>query len=114
MGAEEGDGAGEGAAGAEVGHVAEGEPLQLLVLLQWEVLELGLELCGLLRIKNKQTNMLKKHKHQQLEMKEKCSVHLLKSGLNSPNHQIHFGLGEVKSMPIWEEGHHVWLLTSSA
>lgn len=47
MGAEEGDGAGEGAAGAEVGHVAEGEPLQLLVLLQWEVLEPGLELCGL-------------------------------------------------------------------
>lgn len=51
MGAEEGDGAGEGAAGVEVGHVAEGEPLQLLVRLQREVLELGLELCGLLRIK---------------------------------------------------------------
>lgn len=47
MGAEEGDGAGEGAAGAEVGHVAEGEPLQFLVLLQWAVLEPGLELCGL-------------------------------------------------------------------
>lgn len=51
MGAEEGGGAGEGAAGAEVGHVAEGEPLQLLVLLQRAVLEPGLELCGLLRIK---------------------------------------------------------------
>lgn len=50
MGAEEGDGAGEGAAGAEVGHVAEGEPLQFLVLLQWAVLGPGLELCGLLRI----------------------------------------------------------------
>lgn len=93
MGAEEGDGAGEGAAGAEVGHVAEEEPLQLLVLLQWEVLELGLELCGLLRIKKKNPNMLKKHKHQRLEIKEERLVHLLKSGLNSLNHQIHFGGG---------------------
>lgn len=47
MGVEEGDGAGEGAAGAEAGHVVEGEPLQLLVLLQREVLAPGLELCGL-------------------------------------------------------------------
>lgn len=58
MGAEEGDGAGEGAAGAEVGRVAEGEPLQFLVLLQWAVLEPGLELCGLLRILKKK---FKKH-----------------------------------------------------
>lgn len=57
MGAEEGDGAGEGAAGAEVGHGVEGEPLQFLVLLRWEVLEPGLELCGLLTIKK----MIKKH-----------------------------------------------------
>lgn len=60
MGAEEGGGVGEGAAGAEVGRVAEGEPLQLLVLLQREVLEPGLELCALLRIKKNYKIMLKK------------------------------------------------------
>lgn len=50
MGVEGDDGAGEGAADVEAGRAAEGEPLQFLVLLQWGVLELGLELCGLLSI----------------------------------------------------------------
>lgn len=50
MGAAEDDEAGEGAAGAEAGHVAEEERLQFLVLLQREVLEPGLGLCGLWRI----------------------------------------------------------------
>lgn len=50
MGAEEDDEAGEGAADAEAGHVAEGERLQFLVPLQREVPELGLGLCGLWRI----------------------------------------------------------------
>lgn len=57
-GAEEGDGAGEAAAGAEVGRVAEGGPLQFLVLPQWEVLEPGLEPCGLvISSKNKSVEM---------------------------------------------------------
>lgn len=50
MGAEEDDEAGEGAAGGEAGHVAEEERLQFLVLLQREVPEPGLGLCGLWRI----------------------------------------------------------------
>lgn len=58
MGAEEGDEAGEGAADAEVEHVAEEERLQFLVLLQREVPEPGLGLCGLWRIFKKK---LKKH-----------------------------------------------------
>lgn len=51
MEAEEDGEAGEGAVDAEVEHVVEGEQLQLLVLLQREVPELGL--CGLWRIKRK-------------------------------------------------------------
>lgn len=50
VGAEEGDEAGEGAADAEAGRVAEGERLQFLVLLQREVPEPGLGLCGLWRV----------------------------------------------------------------
>lgn len=53
VGAEEDDEAGEGAADAEAGRVAEGERLQFLVLLQREVPEPGLGLCGLWRVLKK-------------------------------------------------------------